>query len=168
MIERTKTWVFLRWEANSILAGLRKQISTLTELLNEDRRYQQESKSFALYMYHIVGITICRPQQRQHSWILRGLWCWICMIYYSVKISKEGNKTSSSTLIYTLSFCNSMSKSGGYFWKLVMDFTQRHIIVFLFKVSVSFTSYDFIFSSLLSFNFYLWIYFTHSDHSDRW
>lgn len=59
------------------------------------------------------------------------------MIYYSVKSSKEGNKTSLSTLIYILSFCNSMRESGGYCRKLVMDFTQRCGIVFVFRVSAS-------------------------------
>lgn len=85
------------------------------------------------------------------------------MIYYSVKTSKERNKTSLSTLIYILSFCNSMSESGGYCRKLVMDFTQRHIIAFVFKISASFTLYDFIFSSFLLFNFYLCIFFARSD-----
>lgn len=69
---------------------------------------------FALYMYHIVGIIVCRFQQREWFWILRGPRSWICMIYYSAKTSKEGNKTSLSTLIYILSFCNSVSESGGY------------------------------------------------------
>ena len=89
------------------------------------------------------------------------------MIYYSVKTSKEGNKTSLSTLIYILSLCNSMSESGGYCQKLVMDFTQRCIIVFVCKVSASCALYDFIFTPFLLFNFYLCIFFTHSDQNDR-
>lgn len=89
------------------------------------------------------------------------------MIYYSVKTSKEGNRTSLSTLIYILSFCNSMSKQVGIAEKWLWISPKDIIIVFVFKVSSSFILYDFIFSSFLLFNFYLCISFIHSDQNDR-
>lgn len=163
-VDRIETWIFFRWVTNLSLASRLCKLLFLL-ICTIKTGYDSNREGGSLSMYHIAKITVCWHQWREKNWTLRRPWCW--MIYYSVKTSKEGNKTLLSTLIYILSFCNSMSESGGYCWKLVMDLTQRHIIVFVFKVSASFASYDFIFSSFLLFNFYLCVLFIQSHQNNR-